>query len=238
MRSLVVLRVAVGLCAAAASLGSTFAQSYPHAFPREGVVKLHETERLILWQVNWVNGVAQPVHRHQYDMASIYMRWGAVRVTPLNGKAGPVGGPFPAPSPYFQRKGVTHTEEGVGGPADPARAAITVDLKDGVTVPPFVVKPGAIAAFPRVGATAVLNNERVVIWEYIWQPKRAVPMHVHDKDSVEVFVEPGIILSKSEDGKEESYSVAFNTARFVPRGVVHSEEATSGSPKAFVIELK
>ena len=232
------LRVVLGLCVAAIVASTTFAQSYPHAFPREGVTKLHETDRLILWQVNWVNGMAQPFHQHKYNMASIYMRWGPVRVTPVNGTAGPVGGPFPAPSPYFQRKGVTHMEEGVGGPGDPARAAITVDLKDGVTVEPLVVKPGAITAFPRVGATAVLNNERVVIWEYTWQPKRIVPMHVHDRDSVEVFAEPGVILAKTEDGKEESYTVAFNTARFVPRGVVHSEEATSGSPRAFVIELK
>ena len=145
--------------------------------------------------------------------------------------------PPPAVCAYAVAPSVTHGEQGVSGLAPP-RTAITVDLKDGVAVQPFTVKPGAITAFPRVGAIAVTNNERVVTWECTWVPKRVVPMHVHDKDSVVVFVESGTILSKTEDGKEQSYAVAFKDIRIVPRGLVHSEEATAGSPKAFIIELK
>lgn len=228
---------ALTLLAAVVQAGAPLAQTYPHSFPRDGVTKLFETERLAVWEVNWKHGIKHPIHRHQFDMASIFLRWGPVQITQPNGTAGAVGGPFEVPDPYFQRKGVTHKEEGVGKPGDPERLAITVDLKD-VTVAPFHVTPGQLTAFPREGATDVLDNERVRIWDYRWEPKRAVAMHVHDMDAVEVFVEPGTILTKTPDGKEEKYTVAFKQARLVPRGTVRSEEAVAGSPRAFVIQLK
>ena len=41
------------------------APDYPHAFPREGVTKRFENERVIIWEVVWPNGVPQPFHRHR-----------------------------------------------------------------------------------------------------------------------------------------------------------------------------
>jgi hypothetical protein len=47
-------------------------ESYPHAFPRAGTVKLFDNDRVTIWEVNWLRNVMQPVHRHLYDMAGVY----------------------------------------------------------------------------------------------------------------------------------------------------------------------
>jgi len=46
------------------------AQTYPHAFPRNGVTRLIRNERVVVWDVTWVRDVEQPVHRHQFDVAA------------------------------------------------------------------------------------------------------------------------------------------------------------------------
>src|SRR6266851_1970025 len=133
-----------GLVALAAALCVLAAENYPHAFPRKGTVKLFDNERVTAWEVNWLKGVDQPVHRHLYDMAGVYLRFGQVVVTrpdapiPTDPRPGPV---FEVPRPYYApQKGVTHREVAFGGPNDPERLAVMLDLKD-VTPEPFPLKP-------------------------------------------------------------------------------------------------
>ena len=225
-----------GLLSVSAGLGLLLAQSYPHAFPREGTTKLFENERITIWEVVWKNGVSQPVHRHLYDMAGVYLRYAEIRVTTPDGKVAPAPPrPFEVPRPYFQPKDITHREEAIGGPE---RLAIMVDLKGSA---PAAVEPAPKnlePAFPREGAKDVLDNARVRMWDYTWQPKKPVALHVHDRDSIEVFFEGGTLLTKSADGHEEKRTVAFKDARFVPQNRADSEEAISGSPRAIIIELK
>lgn len=236
----VALLLCLGAFVLAGSVGLLLAQSYPHAFPREGTVKLFDNERITIWEVNWKKGVPQPVHRHLYDMAGVYLRFGQVNVTPPDA---PIATnpkpqtPFDVPMPYFQPKGITHREVAFGGPDDPERLAIMVDLKD-YTPPPFESKPGMNPAWPREGAKDVLDNARVVEWDYTWPAKKPLALHVHERDSIEVFVEGGTLVTKMADGHEETKTVAFKDARFVPRGQVDIEEAVSGSPRAIIIELK
>ncbi len=130
-------------------------------------------------------------------------------------------------------------EEGVAGPGEPTRLAIMVDLKDAAAgAVPLQTVPGVEPAFPRESAKNVLDNERVRFWDYTWQTKKPTPLHVHDRDSVEIYLDPGTIVTTSRDGKTTSRTVAWKDARFVPRGTVDSEEATAGSPRAMTIELK
>jgi len=211
------------------------AQDYPHAFPRTGVTRLFDTERVTVWEVNWIHGAKQPIHRHLYDMAGVYLRFGEITVTAPDGTA-TTGKPFDVPRPYFQRKGITHREEALGRPGDPERLAIMVDLKD-VAAPPLAIA-GPAAQFPRAGATNVLENDRVRMWDYTWKPGVPAGPHTHDTDTIEVFVTGGTIRSTAPDGKTETYEVAFKTARFVPRGRVDREEAVAGEPRAIVIEVK
>ncbi|MBZ5558932.1 MAG: hypothetical protein LAO77_16795 [Acidobacteriia bacterium] len=231
-RYLVAAIVACGIAAATVLA----AQDYPHAFPRKGVTQLFDNPRVTVWEVNWINGVKQPIHRHRYDMAGVYLRYGVITVTTPDGNA-TTGQPFDVPRPYFQPKGVTHREEATGTPGDPERLAIMVDLKDNF-VPPLTVNGADPKAFPRDRATNVLENARVRMWDYTWKPGAPTARHTHDTDTIEVFVTGGRIRTRTADGKEETHDVAFKNARWVPRGRVDTEEAVSGAPRAIVIELK
>lgn len=211
------------------------AQNYSHAFPREGVTKLFENERVTVWDVRWLRDVPQPYHRHQFDMAGVYTVYGPIRVTSPDGTVSPVM-PFAVPRPYFQPKGVTHKEEAIGFPDAPEREAVMIDLKE-VSFPP-VTKTGVPTAFPRDGATKAIDNARVLEWDYTWAPGKPLAQHVHDRDSVEVFFDPGTIRYKRADGTEETKTLKRKDARFVPRGTVDTEEAIGGSPRAVIVELK
>jgi hypothetical protein len=226
------LALVLGARAAAQQEGS----DYPHAFPRTGTVQLLDTDRVTMWEVNWIHGVEQPIHRHRYDMAGVYLRFGEITVTRPDGTA-TTGAPFPVPRPYFQSKDITHREEARGKPGDPERLAIMLDLK-GVPSPARATAAGVAAQFPRPGAASVLENARVRMWDYTWQPGAPTGRHVHDTDTVEVFVSGGTIRTTAADGTTETHAVAFKTARFVPRGRVDTEEAVDGAPRAIVVELR
>ena len=224
------------LIVAVLSAGIAAAQSYPHAFPRQGATKLFENDRVMVWDATWPIGVDQPIHQHKYDMVVVFLRYGKIKVTGLDGNARTAAS-FEVPRLVYQAKGVTHKEEAVGSRGDPERRGIMVDLKDSAPRP-LSTQSGLEAAFPREGASDAIDNARVRIWDYTWLPDKPVARHIHERDSVEVFVAPGTLVTKLADGRESSKTVAYGDARFVPRGQVDSEVAVNGSPRAFIIELK
>jgi len=217
---------------------SAMADDYPHAFPREGTQQLFDNERVTAWRVDWLRDVQQPIHRHRYDMAGVYLRYGPIRVTSPEGVVSPQRPAFDVPRPYFQKKDITHREEMIGFAADaPQRLAIMFDLKE-VSVPPVSPPSGMPTAFPREDAIKAIDNERVIEWDYTWKTGRIVPTHIHDRDSVQVFYQGGTIRFTTTDGKSETKNFEFGDARFIPRGTVETEEAIEGSPRAVTIELK
>ena len=217
---------------------AAIAADYPHAFPRKGTVQLFDNERVTAWRVEWLKDMPQPIHRHRFDMAGVYLRYGPIRVTSVEGVVSPDRPPFEVPRPYFQKQGVTHREEVIGFAADaPQRLAVMFDLKE-VTVSPVTAKPGMPTAFPREGAIKAIDNERVIEWDYTWTAGQPIPTHMHDKDSVQVFFQGGTIKFTNADGKAETKTFAFGDARFISRGTVDAEEVVSGTPRAVTIELK
>ncbi len=217
-------------------VGTAEAQSYPHAFPREGATQIFENHRVMIWEVLWLEGVAQPIYEHQYDMAGVFLSWGPLRVTFPDGRARESLEPFPVvPVPFYQGKGVTHKEEGIG---QPTRHSISVDLTD-LRPPPLAPRTDIPAAFPREGAEALTESDRVTIWDYTWQSGQSVPLHFHDKDAVAVFVntEPAVLFLRGEDGSEERVTVSYKNVMFWPRDRAHSEEVVSGTPRAMIMEL-
>jgi len=226
-------------CALAALVAtSVHAQDYPHAFPRAGTTQLFDNERVTAWEVRWLKDIPQPIHRHRFDMAGVYLRYGPIRVTSPEGVVSPERPPFEVPRPYFQAKGVTHREEVIGfAPDAPERLAIMFDLKE-VAVAPIAPTLGMSTAFPRDGAIKAIDNDRVIEWDYTWTTGRVVPTHLHDRDSVQVFFQGGAIKFTDADGKVETKTFKFGDARFIPRGTVCIEESISGSPRAVTIELK
>jgi lipid A disaccharide synthetase len=78
----------------------------------------------------------------------------------------------------------------------------------------------------------------VLEWDYTWHAGRPVALHLHDRDSVQVFSEGGSIRSTTTDGKAETKVFAPKDTRFIARGTIDAEEAVSGTPRAVTIELK
>jgi hypothetical protein len=227
----------IGVLAAFLSMNAV-ADDYPHAFPREGTKQLFDNERVTAWRVEWLRDIKQPIHRHRYDMAGVYLRYGPIRVTSPEGVASPQRPAFEVPRPYFQKKDITHREEMIGFAPDASqRLAVMFDLQE-VSVAPVTPPSGVPTAFPREGAIKAIDNERVTEWDYTWTSGRVIATHMHDKDSVQVFYQGGTIKFTTADGKSETKRFAFGDARFIPRGTVETEEAVEGSPRAITIELK
>lgn len=215
--------------AALCTIAGLAGENYPHAYPRKGASKVFENERVTIWEVNWLKNIPQPIHRHLYDMAGVYLRWGFINVTTPEGKVNP-SNKFDVPRPYFQPAGITHKEEAVGGPDDPERLAIMVDLKEPKAT--GVKTESDSPAFPREGAKDVLDNPRVIEWDYTWDKKKPSP-HTFERDAVEIIVTGGTLR---RNGKEVVLST--KDARFVAHGTTETDELVSGSPRAITIELK
>jgi len=212
-------------------------EELPHAYPRTGVRTLFENDRVYAWDVTWLRGIEQPYHRHRYDMAAVYLRFGPIRVTQLDGTENPQSPPFEIPRPFFQPAGVTHKEEMVRFPEDaPQRWAVMFDLKEvlGRSVP---VSRGTEAAFPRDDAELAIDNERVMEWVHGW-PDGSGRMMTYQRDAVRVISEEGILQYTFPSGTTMTEVLAVGDARFIPAGTVRSEKAVYGSPRAVTIELK
>jgi hypothetical protein len=204
----------------------------PHAFPRDGVKQLIENERVTVWEATWPKGKPTPMHRHQFDMVGIELADATGKGTNLQGVAtnfvsrlGQVG---------FTRKGATHMLEGT---SDTPRHMILIDLKD-VKVSPLPNKSGYADAFPREGAKKLLDNERVVVWDYSWTPGKPTAMHFHDKDVVVVYLGNGDLSSTTPNGQTTVNSYVFGQAKFNPRDRTHSELLVKGTQRVIAVELK
>ena len=118
-----------------------------------------------------------------------------------------------------------------------ARHAIVVELKGGPGVQ-FPNKFGYPTAFPRTGSKKVLENERVVVWDYTWVRAEATPMHFHDKDVVVVYLADGALTSITPEGVRTINEHSFGFAKFNPGNRVHSETLSRGGARAIIVELK
>ena len=76
------------------------------------------------------------------------------------------------------------------------------------------------------------------MWEYRWQPGRPVPLHAQTRDAVIVPLESGHIRLTPKSGPPRVVALTFGDGVFVGRGDAFSEEASEGSPRAIVIEVK
>jgi quercetin dioxygenase-like cupin family protein len=208
-------------------------QDYPPPFPREGATKVFENESVTVWDVTWKAGVPTPMHQHRLEVVGVTLVPGTVRVTLPDGatrtsELDEVGGVSSG------GKGLIHREEGTSAVA---RRAVLIELKEARKTP-LTPPEGVPPAWPREGATKVLDNDRVVVWDYEFRVGRPIPLHFHDKDTVVVELAPGVTRSVPKDGAPQETTWEGMRARFAPRGRIHREEAVSGAPRAIAVEIK
>ena len=108
----------------------------------------------------------------------------------------------------------------------PALAALLIQAQ---TLPP---------PFPRDGATKLLDNDRVVVWDVAWLP-RAYPTHQHVYDYAGVYYTSGDRVIVSQAGsRRPTHTQAWDTF-FIRRGVTHAEEGAGTEPlRAVFVEFK
>ncbi len=220
-----------GLALAAASILA--AQNYPPPFPRDGATKVLENESVVVWDVTWVKGKPTPMHRHVLGVVGVTLVPGTVRVTLPDGSTRESEKDTPG-AVSAGGKGMIHMEEGT---SDAPRRAILIEIK-GASKDPVPAPAGVEPAWPREGASKVFENDEAVVWDVRFPAGGATPLHFHDKDTVVVELEPGVIRSVPRDGDPQETTWQGMRARFAPRGRVHREEVVSGSPRGIIVEIK
>jgi hypothetical protein len=204
----------------------------PPAFPRDGAKQLIDNERVTVWEVVSQKGKPSGMHRHKYDGIGIDLADASVKVTSEQGAVSnnnrQVGQVF------WLRKGAAESQETT---SDTPRRAIIAELKD-VRVPPLKNNSGFADAFPRQDGKKLLENDRIVVWDYSWTPGKPTVMHFHDKDVVVVYLGNGDLSSTTPDGKTVVNSYTFGQAKFNPRDRTHSELLVKGSQRVIAVELK
>src|SRR5712671_4151338 len=182
---------AIAFIACVALLGSR--RSAATSF--EGGTQIVDNVRVTAWDVIWPTDRQVPIERYTNDTVTIALTDGPLRVVELTGAEKTLTRAIG--DVRFELKGGGHREEGVGAavPHD-----IVIELKD-AKVPPLANTSGYPNAFPRPGSKKVLENERVVAWDYTWTPGVPTPMHFHDKDVVVTYLETGELASTTPDGQ-------------------------------------
>src|SRR5580765_7058223 len=94
-------------------------------------------------------------------------------------------------------------------------------------------------AFPRDGATKILENDRVIVWDVQLKKGQRVALHTHPYDIVSVTLTPGGQQDNGADGVSEDRMFKMGDVRFTPKGRTHSEVGLTDPPRrAIVTELK
>ena len=61
------------------------AQTYPTPSPRDGAMKLLENDRVIVWDVTWLQGHPTAMHRHAHDIVGAFIADGTRMITREDG---------------------------------------------------------------------------------------------------------------------------------------------------------
>jgi hypothetical protein len=93
---------------------------YPLAFPRAGVRKIFENDRVILWDYSWILGQPTVMHFHDKDVVVVYLTESVLQSITPDGQR--TANENPAGAIRFNARNRVHSEEMLRGHA---RALIT-----------------------------------------------------------------------------------------------------------------
>jgi hypothetical protein len=135
------------------------------------------------------------------------------------------------------RKGEATLGKGGMAPNMDGAHCVIVELKE-FHVDPLPNKSGYPNAFPRPHVKQLHETNKVLVWNYRWNPGEPTPMHFHDKDVVVVYLEPTALKSTTPDGKETINEYKAGETRFNKRDRTHTETLIRGTGSAVMVELK
>jgi len=194
------------------------AQDLPRAYPRPGATRMLENDRLIVWNIAWLQQ-EYPLHRHLYDHVGVYYASGDRIITSPEGVKRPVS--TEAWNISFQLRGVTHVEEGAS--EEPLRAVFIQMKQEPRDAPDAPDAPGGPPPFPVDDPLPRLDNDRTTVWEYVsGAASSGAGRHRHAHDAVVVSFDATLRPQVS----------------YLERGTAHETDAPAGSTRAFVFEIK
>jgi hypothetical protein len=189
-----------------------------------------DNDRVVVWDVVWTNGQTNPARGHDRAAVVMWVMGGTVRTA--SGIAKRQSG-----QAYFSAKGDGRDEQGVGENAADAPRSLIIELKDH-PVAPIENNTGYPLAFPRPHVKKLLENDRVIVWSYRWNPGEPTPMHFHDKDVVVVYLEDTALTSTTPAGAKTLNEYKAFDIRFNKRDRTHTELLERGTGSAMMMELK
>lgn len=208
-------------------------QPLPPPFPRDGATKVFENELVVIWDVSWKRGEATPLHEYRFPAVSVTIEAGRAQTTLADGMT-VLDATAELGSVHFTERATVRREKGV---SDTPQRAFVVELKQ-PPPPPDPIPEGAVPAWPRDGAKKLLENDRIVVWDYTFAPDVTVPLHYHDKEQIIVSLASGKFRMIPPEGDPRVSEGRLGRAVFVRRGALHREEYHSGTPRAIAIQLK
>ena len=181
----------------------------------DGASPIMDNARVTVWDFTWSRGVPAAMERTTSNAV-----W--VSVAPVAGDV------------VYWGKGALR--RAAPSATTPART-IVVNLKDSAPAT-MDNKSGFPNAFPRPGSRKLLENDRLVIWDYTWTTGQPTPMHFHDKDALVVYLKDGALRSTTPDGKSVVNQLTVGKTTFNARDRVHTETLVEGESRAIIMELK
>ncbi|MEX2512932.1 MAG: hypothetical protein WD398_08505 [Cyclobacteriaceae bacterium] len=210
----------------------SFQSDYPPPFPRNGISKVYENDRIVVWQgILGVKGEPTPMHHHQRDLVGVFLDDGQVRNKLPDGTMR-VGNLFSRGSVVFQPKGVVHTEE------------VLMDGTRAVGIEPKSINAGDSQNLMQETSSCesdgrvIIDNNRVVIREYVWPAGREIVRHTGGRDVVIVPLESGRVCQSHHDGSSSIERLVFGQVIVKVGDQTYQEEVASGSPRAIIVEIR
>lgn len=95
-------------------------------------------------------------------------------------------------------------------------------------------------AYPRAGATRLLDNNVATVWDVTWEPGKATELHRHRLDFVALDLHDTAFRSVAPSGEVRTFEVKSGDINFVGKGLTHIEEPAADGRKrwAVIITLK
>ena len=99
--------------------------------------------------------------------------------------------------------------------------------------------PQLPSPFPRAGASPLIDNERVTVWDATWPKGQPTPQFQSKLDRVTVDLENSALKITNAKGKSKSETFKVGQVEFLPKGEPRTEEGAGDTPRhAIVVELK
>ena len=199
----------------------------------QGNKPIIDNDRVTVWDVTWEKNQPGFTGTSGVDAVTVYLSGGDFKATSTDGKSRTVT--HKTGEAVFRPKGARLSETWVGSGAPPRTVEILIKDSDRRPAPNTSGNP---LAFPRPGATKLIDNNRVLVWDNRWTPGVPTSMHFHDKDVVVTYLEDGDLTSISPDGKTIVNPYKFGLIRFSAGNRSHKEIVSRGTQRAIIVELK